>query len=528
MNSYIVHILILKLVDTLLHISALETLEFVEPKYPICASSVIWGSKYQNVHNLIVKHRSIKAQHPSLPHIVLAVTGVPQEAIDAFLFEGMIVKLISHVNYTAENREFGFEKIMTKLKALELFECKWVIQMDIDTIVLGSIVEAVTECQSGGYLLCGVPQTTDCNGRECCKPQANGNTLHVLVVNTGFLVYRTNAGLLKKLFETLVVTKAMREQSLWGEMICYNEDVPVHMLSWKFNAWSDVSSKPDIHVLHYGVGPAFLGGDVIPLTKEIYEMHQSFSYYRKLSLRVDGCSQHLSETECLSNDILEPVKNVMANPRSSFGNREQELRLSKCMWKGDRCISSNFSSLQLGDINQEIRQMAGANAALQCAFKDNPAAALAIIYNCGTFCMTALLWEDYCEKNFSIFSCTGLIFRHVVDYRSYNLIPLGIASLYCLPAIYRWTIIGSIFLISVTFCSFMWLCLIASRKVCRSNCIVYSKCGDENDKMMVVNPSLIFGPIVYADHDNLQVSTFTKIRDTIISINLTNTLDKTK
>jgi len=522
--NYIRYILILKLVDALLYGSVRETtLEFAEPIYPICASSVIWGSKYQNVHNLIVKHRSIRAQHPSLPHIVLVVNDVPQEAIDAFLHEGMVVKLISHVNYTAENREFGFEKIMTKLKALELFECEWVIQMDLDTIVLGSIVEAATECKSGGYVLCGVPQTIDCKGRECCRQHANGNTLPVLVVNTGLLVYRTQAGLLKRLYDTLALKKAKREQSLWGEMICNNADVPVHMLSWKFNTWSDLSMISDIHVLHYSVGPSFLGGDVIPLTNELYEMHHSFNYYRKLSLGVDGCSKHLLETECVSNDILQLEKNAITHERPFYKS------VNQCIWKGNRCISRNFSTLQLGDINEEISQMAGANAALQCAFKDNPGAALAVIYNCGTFCMKALLWEDYCEKNFSLFRCTELILRHFLDYRSFNLIPLGMASLSCLPVIYRYCLIGSVFLSFVSFCLILWLLLIILKTVCCSDCIcMCSKWCDEKDKMMFASPSLIFSPIVYADQRNLESSPFSKIRDTIISINLTHTIDKKK
>jgi len=529
-RSYVAYIILSTLFDAVIHVSAFENrLESVKPKYQICASSVIWGNKYQNIHNLIVKHRSIKAQHPLLPHIVLAVNDVSQTAIDAFLLEGMIVKIISHVNYTAEYREHGFEKIMTKMKALELFECKWVIQMDLDTIVLGSIVEAVNECENGDYVLCGVPQTADCTGRECCKPRANGSTLPFLVVNTGFLVYRTNVGLMKKLFDTLAVTKAKREQSLWGWMVCYNEDVPLHMLPWKFNTWVDLSLRTDIHVLHYSVGPSFLGGDVIPLTSNLYEMHDGFKYYRKLSLGVDSCSQHQLETECLSSDLQENVQNAMASKLSLFDNYDSDLRLNRCTWIADRCISRNLSTLQLGGINEDMKQMASANLALQCAFNDNPAAALALVYNCGTFCMKALLWEEYCEKNFSLFHCTGLVFRHSIDYRSYNLIPIGIASLSCLPAAYRWCIIGGTIFVIVLVCVLFWLVLTTLRIIvcsCSGSCMC-SKWFAENDKLLA-NPSLIYRQFVHDDQDNLELSTFTKIRDTIISINLTHTNDKTK
>jgi len=528
--TYLNYILILMLSDSILHLSAAEkALEYGKPIYPICASSVIWGNKYQNVHNLIVKHRSIKAQHPSLPHIVLAVNDVPKKAIDTFLLEGMIVKRISHVDYTAEYREFGFEKIMTKMKALELYECKWVVQMDLDTIVLGSIVEAVNECERGGDLLCGVPQTSDCYGRECCEPRANGNTLPFLVVNTGFLVYRTGVGLMKKLFDTLAITQAKREQSLWGYMICYNEDVPLHMLSWKFNTWCDLSTTPDIHVLHYSVGPAFLGGDVIPLNSELYEMHDGFKYYRKLSLGVDGCSKHSLETECLSSDKLNTEKHDTTSLQLAYKTLDTGVRLNQCAWIEDRCISQSLSTLQLGDINEEMKQMANANAALQCAFKLNPAAALAFVNNCGTFCMKGLLWEDYCDKSFSFFRCTGLIFRHTIDYRSYNLIPIGIASLSCLPAMYGFCILGGIVVVCFLFCVVTSFLLIIVRNVCCSDCIcICSKWYGKKDKVIQANSSLIYSPIVLDKQDNLQLSTFTKIKDTIISINLTHTYDKTK
>merc|ERR1719419_486103 len=343
------------------------SLELGTSIYPICVSSVIWGDGYQNIHNLLVKHRSIQAQHPLLPHIVLAVSDVPERAIDIFLQEGMLVKSIEHVNYTAENREAGFAKIMTKIKALELSECTFVVQMDVDMIVLGSIIEAVNECQNGGNVLCGVPQTRDCLGRECCKPMNNGNVLPVLVVNTGFLIYRTNVGLKEKLYDTLKMTHAKREQILWGEMICYNEDVAVHMLSWKFNTWSDMPLVPDIHVLHYSVGPNFLGGDVIPMTNDkLYEMHHGFSYYRKISLEVDSCSIHTFEAECLSSSsIAEGIIYAQALRESFKDHVEQEFLTKQCSWKGERCISQSLNFLQIPDVSEEIKFMAGANAVLQ-------------------------------------------------------------------------------------------------------------------------------------------------------------------
>jgi hypothetical protein len=312
-------------------------------------------------------------------------------------------------------------------------------------------------------------------------------------------------------------------------MICYNDDVPLHMLPWKFNTWVDLSLRTDIHVLHYSVGPSFLGGDVIPVTSKLYEMHDGFKYYRKLSLGVDGCSQHQLETECLSSDLQESVQNAMGSKLSLYDNYDPDLRFNRCTWIADRCISRNLSTLQLGGINEEMKQMASANRALQCAFNDNPAAALALVYNCGTFCMKALLWEEYCEKNFSLFHCTGLVFRHSIDYRSYNLIPIGIASLSCLPGAYRWCIVGGTMFVIVLVCFLFWLFLTTLRIVvcsCSGSCMC-PEWFDEKDKLLA-NPSLIYRQFVHDNQDNLELSTFTKIRDTIISINLTHTNDKTK
>merc|ERR1719245_998996 len=87
-----------------------------DPLYPVCTSSVIWGDNYQIVHNLIVKHRSIHAMHPDLPHFVLAASDVPALALQVMEEKGMIIKPIDHVEYVAENRESGFAKIMTKMR----------------------------------------------------------------------------------------------------------------------------------------------------------------------------------------------------------------------------------------------------------------------------------------------------------------------------------------------------------------------------------------------------------------------------
>lgn len=127
----------------------------------------------------------------------------------------------------------------------------------------------------------------------------------MLVVNTGFLVYRPGSGLQEKLFDTLKVTKAKREQTLWGQMICFNEDLPVLMLSRKYNIWTDLSWVPDIHVLHYGIGPSYLGADMVPLTNnKVYSKHFGFDYYRKLSLAVDSCAEHIIEEDCVADPKL--------------------------------------------------------------------------------------------------------------------------------------------------------------------------------------------------------------------------------
>jgi len=392
------------------------TSEISAPIYPVCTSSVIWGNSYQNIHNLIIKNRSIKAQHPSLPHFVLVTADVSQLAIDALKSEGMIIKHIDHVEYTAENRETGFEKIMTKTRALELTECEWLIQMDTDMIVLGSILEAVAECEIGGNVLCGVPQSPSCHGRECCKPQGNGNTLHVLVVNTGFLVYRPGSGLQEKLFDTLKVTKAKREQTLWGQMICYNEDLPVLMLPRKYNIWTDLSWVPDIHVLHYGIGPSYLGADMVPLTNsKVYSKHFGFDYYRKLSLAVDPCAEHIIEEDCEADPMLQYLsflEDFLPDGEDNVTPTSQPIKegkssrfLEKCVWKANRCISKSLSALQVDDKDVEMGEIISANAALQCIIRDNPEGTLSMIQNCGMFCSYGLHFEDYCDKNFSLFHC---------------------------------------------------------------------------------------------------------------------------
>jgi len=242
---------------------------------------------------------------------------------------------------------------------------------------------------------------------------------------------------------------------------------------------------------------------------------------------VDGCSKHQVVTDCVSSDV-ESLKNTKPLQRLLNDSSEQEFYNEQCTWKRDRCISSSLSTLKLDDINVAITKMAGGNAALQCAFKDNPAAALAVIYNCGTFCMKALLWEDYCERSFSLFYCTGLILRHVVDYRSYNLIPIAMASVSCLPAMYRWSLIGSLFLLCVLFCVLTWCLLITKKKVCYINCTCMCSKWCAEKENLFANPLLICKPIVYADQNNLKMASFTKIKDTIISIKLTHRFDKKK
>merc|ERR1719411_54210 len=90
-----------------------------------------------------------------------------------------------------------------------------------------------------------------------------------------------------------------------------NEDVKVHMLDRKFNIWTDLSWVSDIHVLHYGIGPAYLGADMVPLTNgKVYNYHFGFDYYRRLSLAVDDCAQFLEKDECLGEVEEDETKTV--------------------------------------------------------------------------------------------------------------------------------------------------------------------------------------------------------------------------
>jgi len=460
-------------------------LEKIVPIYPVCTSSVVWGNSYQNIHNLIIKHRSIRAQHPWLPHFVLVTNDVSQLAINTLKSEGMIIKHINHVEYTAENRENGFEKIMTKTRALELSECEWSIQMDTDMIVLGSILEAVAECEIGGNVLCGVPQSPSCHGRECCKPQGNGNTLHVLVINTGFLVYRPGSGLQEKLFDTLKVTKAKREQTLWGQMICYNEDLPVLMLSRKYNIWTDLSWVPDIHVLHYGIGPSYLGADMVPLTNDkVYSKHFGFDYYRKLSLAVDSCAEHILEEDCVADPKLqylpfsqELLPNSEEDSKSASHKGVESSRfLDKCVWKANRCINKKWSALQVDDKDTEMGEIISANAALQCIIRDNPEGTLSMIQNCGMFCSYGLHFEDYCDKNFSLFHCVWLMIQYMTDYRAYATLFIGV-WVSCLPKTYVWCLRVGFILVSVGFCSlFFFIWKLVTKLLLRiCSCCVFAK-----------------------------------------------------
>lgn len=432
--------------------------------YPVCTSSVIWGDNYQIVHNLIVKHRSIKAMHPDLPHFVLAASDVPALALQLMEEEGMVIKPIDHVEYVAENRESGFAKIMTKMRALELAECEWLVQMDIDMVVLRSITDAVAECEAGGYDLCGVPQSPSCSGRECCMPQGNGNILHVLVVNTGFMVYRPFSGLQQRLFDTLEETNAMREQTLWGEMICLNEDIKVHMLGRKFNIWTDLSWVSDIHVLHYGIGPAYLGADMVPLTNgKVYNYHYGFDYYRRLSLAVDDCAQFLEREECLG-EVEEPETGGIEFPSLSIATESDlaviRLKDSKfyheCTWKADRCVDKRMSALFVEDKDEEMNEIVDANAALHCIIRDNPEGALKMINNCGMFCSYGLHFEDYCDTNFSFFHCIGLMLTFMTDYRAYRTLLIGV-WVSCLPKVYVWCLRAGFVLVLLGFCSCMVL-----------------------------------------------------------------------
>merc|ERR1719245_1863255 len=311
-------------------------------------------------------------------------------------------------------------------------------------VVLRSILDAVAECEAGGYDLCGVPQSPSCSGRECCMPQGNGNILHVLVVNTGFMGYRPYAGLQQKLFDTLSETNAMREQTLWGEMICLNEDVKVHMLDRKFNIWTDLSWVSDIHVLHYGIGPAYLGADMVPLTNgKVYNYHYGFDYYRRLSLAVDDCAQWLEQDECLGEYEDEDGADGTESALTIVSNNVEMVRLKdskfyhECSWKADRCVDSRMSALFVEDKDEEMNEIVDGNAALHCIIRDNPEGALKMINNCGMFCSYGLHFEDYCDTNFSFFHCIGLMLTFMTDYRAYRTLIIGV-WVSCLPKVYVW------------------------------------------------------------------------------------------
>merc|ERR1719411_448966 len=115
-----------------------------------------------------------------------------------------------------------------------------------------------------------------------------------------------------------------------------NEDVKVHMLDRKFNIWTDLSWVSDIHVLHYGIGPAYLGADMVPLTNgKVYNYHFGFDYYRRLSLAVDDCGQFLEKDECLGEvedgtdgDALESIKTALIS-KDSEANVAIKLKDSK-------------------------------------------------------------------------------------------------------------------------------------------------------------------------------------------------------
>jgi len=272
---------------------------------------------------------------------------------------------------------------------------------------------------------------------------------------------------------------------LWGQMICYNQDLPVLMLSRKYNIWTDLSWVPDIHVLHYGIGPSYLGADMVPLTNEkVYSKHFGFDYYRKLSLAVDSCAEHILEEECIADPKLqylpfsqELLPNSENDSKSASRKGVESSRfLDECVWKANRCINKKWSALQVDDKDTEMGEIISANAALQCIIRDNPEGTLSMIQNCGMFCSYGLHFEDYCDKNFSLFHCVWLMIQYMTDYRAYATLFIGV-WVSCLPKTYVWCLRVGFILVSVGFCSlFFFIWKLVTKLLLRiCSCCVFAK-----------------------------------------------------
>jgi len=207
---------------------------------------------------------------------------------------------------------------------------------------------------------------------------------------------------------------------------------------------------------------------MVPLSNDkVYSKHFGFDYYRRLSLGVDKCAEHAAEEECerdpkmkylgLPQVILDEY-DVAATPPPSLDDNIDFMRfLNLCVWKGKRCINKELSALQTKDKDEEMEEIVSGNAALQCVIRDNPEGVLNMIQNCGMFCSYGLHFEDYCDKNFSLFHCLGLMIQYMTDYRAYATLFVGV-WVSCLPKTYIWCLRAGLVLVLAGFCSLV-LCL---------------------------------------------------------------------
>jgi len=208
---------------------------------------------------------------------------------------------------------------------------------------------------------------------------------------------------------------------------------------------------------------------MVPLTNsKVYSKHFGFDYYRKLSLAVDPCAEHIIEEDCEADPMLQYLsflEDFLPDGEDNVTPTSQPIKegkssrfLEKCVWKANRCISKSLSALQVDDKDVEMGEIISANAALQCIIRDNPEGTLSMIQNCGMFCSYGLHFEDYCDKNFSLFHCLWLMIQYMTDYRAYATLFIGV-WVSCLPKSYVWCLRVGYLLVTVGFCSlfiFIW------------------------------------------------------------------------
>jgi len=226
---------------------------------------------------------------------------------------------------------------------------------------------------------------------------------------------------------------------------------------------------------------------MVPLTNtKVYSKHFGFDYYRKLSLAVDPCAEHIIEEACVADpklNYLPFLEELLPTSEDSFTPTSQPTKesepsrfLEECVWKASRCISKKLSPLQVDDKDEEMGEIVTANAALQCIIRDNPEGTISMIQNCGMFCSYGLHFEDYCDQNFSLFHCLWLMIQYMTDYRAYATLFIGV-WVSCLPKTYVWCLRVGYLLVTVGFCSllvFIWK--LATKLVLRiCSCCVFTK-----------------------------------------------------